>query len=226
MVNGNQYKCIHHSSEALGEDINPDTPAEHLWSIADRLDVEIPRDRGYGHGKLIEELWEHTVGKTLWAPTFVRDFPVETTPLTRAHRSIKGVTEKWDLYIRRVELATGYSELIDPGHPTRKVRGTSARGGRWRRRGNGPGRGLPGRPGVCDAALDRDWNGYRQIVDGFDGTRRFGRRFCSRLFVVMARDLSRTRQISDSVEWAVLMWHIGVESESCLIITVLPRRAE
>ena len=39
---------------------------------------------------------------------------METTPLTRSHRSIEGVTEKWDLYIRRFELATGYSELIDP----------------------------------------------------------------------------------------------------------------
>lgn len=101
-------------SEALGEEITPQTPAEHLWGIADRLEVEIPRDRGYGHGKLIEELWEHTVGNKLWAPTFVRDFPVETTPLTRSHRSIEGVTEKWDLYVRRIELATGYSELIDP----------------------------------------------------------------------------------------------------------------
>src|SRR4029078_5960269 len=70
--------------------------------------------RGYGHGKLVEELWEHTVGNNLWAPTFVRDFPVETTPLTRSHRSVEGVTKKWDLYVRRIELATGYSELIDP----------------------------------------------------------------------------------------------------------------
>jgi lysyl-tRNA synthetase, class II len=101
-------------SEALGEEITPQTPAEILWSTADRLGVEIPRDRGYGHGKLVEELWEHTVGETLWAPTFVRDFPVETTPLTRPHRSEAGVTEKWDLYVRRFELATGYSELIDP----------------------------------------------------------------------------------------------------------------
>jgi lysyl-tRNA synthetase class 2 len=99
---------------ALGEEITPETSAERLWSIADRLAVEIPRDRGYGHGKLVEELWEHTVGATLWAPTFVRDFPVETTPLTRQHRSIAGVTEKWDLYVRGFELATGYSELIDP----------------------------------------------------------------------------------------------------------------
>ena len=101
-------------SEALGEEITPDTSLEYLLAIADRLDVEIPRDRGYGHGKLVEELWEHTVGDTLWAPTFVKDFPVETTPLTRQHRSIPGVTEKWDLYARGIELATGYSELVDP----------------------------------------------------------------------------------------------------------------
>ncbi|MGK2867163.1 MAG: lysine--tRNA ligase [Mycobacterium sp.] len=101
-------------SAALGEEITPDTTLEHLLSIAERLEVEIPADRGYGHGKLVEELWEHTVGDTLWAPTFVRDFPVETSPLTRAHRSIPGVTEKWDLYVRKFELATGYSELIDP----------------------------------------------------------------------------------------------------------------
>jgi lysyl-tRNA synthetase class 2 len=101
-------------SDALGEEITPDVSADHLWSVADRLGLEIPRDRGFGHGKLVEELWEHMVGETLWAPTFVRDFPVETTPLTREHRSIDGVTEKWDLYVRKFELATGYSELIDP----------------------------------------------------------------------------------------------------------------
>lgn len=101
-------------SEALGEEITPETGADHLLRIAESRGIEIPRDRGYGHGKLVEELWEHSVGADLWAPTFVRDFPVETTPLTRAHRSIPGVTEKWDLYVRRFELATGYSELIDP----------------------------------------------------------------------------------------------------------------
>lgn len=101
-------------SEALGEEITPGTNVDHLWSIADARGVEIPRDRGFGHGKLVEELWEHAVGATLWAPSFVRDFPVETTPLARAHRSIPGVAEKWDLYVRRFELATGYSELIDP----------------------------------------------------------------------------------------------------------------
>jgi lysyl-tRNA synthetase, class II len=101
-------------STALGEEITPETTVEHLRGIADRLGIEIPDNRGYGHGKLVEELWEHTVGNALTAPTFVKDFPVETTPLTRQHRSIPGVTEKWDLYLRGVELATGYSELNDP----------------------------------------------------------------------------------------------------------------
>lgn len=44
----------------------------------------------------------------------MRDFPVETSPLTRQHRDKAGVTEKWDLYVRGFELATGYSELVDP----------------------------------------------------------------------------------------------------------------
>jgi lysyl-tRNA synthetase class 2 len=101
-------------SAALGEQITPQTGVEYLFAIADRLGVEIARDRGYGHGKVIEELWEHTVGDALWAPTFVKDFPVETTPLTREHRHTEGVTEKWDLYVRGFELATGYSELVDP----------------------------------------------------------------------------------------------------------------
>ena len=101
-------------SAALGEEITPQTSVDRLRVIAEQLGVEFHHNRGYGHGKLVEELWEHTVAKTLTAPTFVKDFPVETTPLTRQHRSIPGVTEKWDLYLRGVELATGYSELNDP----------------------------------------------------------------------------------------------------------------
>ena len=44
----------------------------------------------------------------------MRDFPVETSPLTREHRDTPGLAEKWDLYVRGFELATGYSELVDP----------------------------------------------------------------------------------------------------------------
>ncbi|WP_243632754.1 lysine--tRNA ligase [Mycobacterium uberis] len=101
-------------SAALGEEITPQTSVDRLRAIASRLGPDLLDKPSYGHGKFVEELWEHTVGNTLTAPTFVKDFPIETTPLTRQHRSIPGVTEKWDLYLRGVELATGYSELNDP----------------------------------------------------------------------------------------------------------------
>ncbi|HWD07317.1 MAG TPA: lysine--tRNA ligase [Amycolatopsis sp.] len=99
-------------SEALGEEVSPETPAERLHKIAAAREIEV--DPKLGHGKLVEELWEHLVGDDLSAPTFVRDFPLETSPLTRQHRSRPGVAEKWDLYVRGFELATGYSELVDP----------------------------------------------------------------------------------------------------------------
>ena len=66
------------------------------------------------YDKLVEHLWEHFYEDKLYEPTFVRDFPVETSPLVKGHRSKPGVVEKWDLYVRGFELATGYSELNDP----------------------------------------------------------------------------------------------------------------
>jgi len=71
-------------------------------------------DPKWGPGKLAEELFEELVVPGLVAPTFVRDYPEETSPLTRAHRETPGLTEKWDLYVRGFELATAYSELVDP----------------------------------------------------------------------------------------------------------------
>lgn len=101
-------------SEAVGVEVTPETTVEELLKLAERVGLEIPEGKGYGHGKLVEELWEHQYGDKLYAPTFVRDFPVETSPLTRQHRTRAGVVEKWDLYVRGFELATGYSELVDP----------------------------------------------------------------------------------------------------------------
>ncbi len=100
-------------SEALGEEITPATTVERLQQLADRFEVSVDPKR-VNHGKLVEELWEHHLGDTLHQPTFVRDFPVETSPLTRDHRTKDGVVEKWDLYVRGFELATAYSELVDP----------------------------------------------------------------------------------------------------------------
>lgn len=98
-------------SEACGEEITPETPIANLKKIADKVEIEIDHPL---HGKYVEELWEHFVKPTLTRPTFVIDFPVDTSPLTRDHREQKGVVEKWDLYVRGFEQATGYSELVDP----------------------------------------------------------------------------------------------------------------
>lgn len=98
-------------SEAAGVAITPETSVADLGRLAESVGVEVALPN---HGKLVEELWEHLVKDSLSAPTFVMDFPVETSPLTRHHRTIPGVVEKWDLYVRGFELATGYSELVDP----------------------------------------------------------------------------------------------------------------
>lgn len=99
-------------SEAAGRKITPETPLDELRALAASAGVEEPPH--VIHGKLVEELWEHFVKAGLTRPTFVMDFPLDTSPLVREHRSIPGVVEKWDLYTRGFELATGYSELVDP----------------------------------------------------------------------------------------------------------------
>jgi lysyl-tRNA synthetase class 2 len=100
-------------SEALGEEVTPTTPLSTLTAVLDRQGLELD-PKQLSHGKAVEELWEHLVGNHLVAPTFVRDFPIETSPLTKDHREVPGLVEKWDLYVRGFELATGYSELNDP----------------------------------------------------------------------------------------------------------------
>ena len=95
-------------------EVTIDTDVDTLKGIASVIGLEVPKDAGWGHGKLVEEIWEVLCEDQLEGPIFVKNFPVETSPLTRQHRSLPGVTEKWDLYVRGFELATGYSELVDP----------------------------------------------------------------------------------------------------------------
>ena len=99
-------------SAAVGQEITPDTPIETLRKLCDA--AEITYDPKAIHGKLVEELLEHYVVEKFTKPTFVIDYPVDTSPLVRDHRTTKGVVEKWDLYIDGYEAGTGYSELVDP----------------------------------------------------------------------------------------------------------------
>ncbi len=99
-------------SAAVGEAVTPATPLARLREIAAAHDVLV--NPAWSAGKQVEELFEALVQHTLVAPTFVRDYPLETSTLVRAHRDTPGVAEKWDLYVTGVERATGYSELVDP----------------------------------------------------------------------------------------------------------------
>ncbi|WP_021591729.1 bifunctional lysylphosphatidylglycerol synthetase/lysine--tRNA ligase LysX [Actinomadura welshii] len=106
-------------SEALGEEITPHTPIEAVRKLADAR--EISWDPKWGQGRLVQEIFEELVEHTLVQPTFVMDYPVETSPLTRQHREEPLLTEKWDLIGFGTELGTAYSELIDPIEQRRRL---------------------------------------------------------------------------------------------------------
>ena len=99
-------------SEGVGESVTPQTSLEDLKKIATKLGMKI--DPKWITGKLAEEIFEHVCKDQLAGPIFVKGYPIDTSPLVRAHREIPGIAEKWDLYVEGFELATGYSELIDP----------------------------------------------------------------------------------------------------------------
>lgn len=99
-------------SEGVGEKVTAETSKENLKKYAEKLGMKV--DPKWITGKLAEEIFEDLYNGKLDIPTFVKGFPIDTSPLVRAHRKLPGVAEKWDLYIDGFELATGYSELIDP----------------------------------------------------------------------------------------------------------------
>ena len=99
-------------SDGVGEVVTPQTDLEDLKKIATKLGIKV--DPKWITGKLAEEIFEHVSKGQLNEPIFVRGYPVDTSPLVREHRDSPGLVEKWDLYVEGFELATGYSELIDP----------------------------------------------------------------------------------------------------------------
>ena len=99
-------------SEALGEEVTPDTGLDALRKLAASAGVELKP--GWGPAQVTLELYEHLVESRTVEPTFYRDFPVEVSPLTRQHRDDPRLAEKWDLVAFGTEIGTGYSELVDP----------------------------------------------------------------------------------------------------------------
>jgi lysyl-tRNA synthetase class 2 len=99
-------------SEALGEEITVDTPADVLHRHAERIGLEL--EPGLSWGFTLEELYGELCEGQTTTPVFYTDFPKENAPLTRTHRVDARLAEKWDLVIFGSEQGTAYSELIDP----------------------------------------------------------------------------------------------------------------
>jgi lysyl-tRNA synthetase class 2 len=99
-------------SEAVGEEVTPDTEAEALRAIAKRHDVEL--DPAWDAQKIVVELLGELVEPRLLQPTFLCDYPPSAQPLARPHRDDPRLIEAWDLIIAGVERGTAFSELVDP----------------------------------------------------------------------------------------------------------------
>ena len=99
-------------SAVAGAEVTPGTGVAELRKLCEQ--AEVPVQPGWGHGQIVLEMYERLVEEPTLAPTFYRDFPVEVSPLTRAHRADPRLAERWDLVAFGTEIATAYSELTDP----------------------------------------------------------------------------------------------------------------
>jgi lysyl-tRNA synthetase class 2 len=99
-------------AEAMGAAVDFDGPVEASRDLARSHGIE--PDEYWGHGKIVDALFEELVADELWEPTFVLDHPKEISPLARTHRNDPHLTERFELFIAGSEYANAFSELNDP----------------------------------------------------------------------------------------------------------------
>jgi lysyl-tRNA synthetase class 2 len=99
-------------SDAVGETVEVDTDVETLRRLAAEHDVELRPE--WDAAQVLVQLYEQIVERTLIQPTFVCDYPEAVKPLAKAHRSVPGMVEAFDLVVNGVELGPAYSEMNDP----------------------------------------------------------------------------------------------------------------
>ncbi|HZP30392.1 MAG TPA: lysine--tRNA ligase, partial [Acidimicrobiia bacterium] len=98
--------------EHAGVDVHPSMPVAELEATCDR--VGVAREKGWGPGKLVLELYEHVVEPNIVDPVFVTDYPLEVSPLARVHRDDPALVERFEVVVLGRELANAFSELNDP----------------------------------------------------------------------------------------------------------------
>ncbi|MDO9557626.1 MAG: lysine--tRNA ligase [Coriobacteriia bacterium] len=100
------------TSAAAGEEVSFEVSDAHLRHLCDRYDVT--HESSWGRGKLITELFEKLVEGSLVQPTFVTEYPLETSPLARKKPGQPELTERFELIVTGREIANAFSELVDP----------------------------------------------------------------------------------------------------------------
>ncbi len=98
--------------DSIGVALDVRQPVDEVRTVAEAHGVDV--EDSWGTGKLILEIYEKTTEASLWGPIFVTDYPEEVSPLSRSHRELPGVTERFEAIVAGRELCNAFSELTDP----------------------------------------------------------------------------------------------------------------